>query len=155
MRIIIVLYYQRRIPFWPVIAHLKAREELLVKEQTRRLRSEAFTIQKSVVEAKELAERLGVLEDAVKEILRERAILGYTRIGDMLIRETKLKEIQERLEEQLDQGELSLGQASEIIEDAGARRPTSILDALGYRIEWHGIDPQSAKIRGKTRAGLN
>ncbi|MFQ6075981.1 MAG: DUF790 family protein [Candidatus Bathyarchaeia archaeon] len=147
-----VIYYQRRVPLRPVLDHLKAREEHLVEEQTRRLRAEALTIQRPVVEAKEIAERLGVLEEAVREVLREREVPGYTRLGDMLIKESKLKEIRERLEERLDKGELSLGEASEIIEDLDGRRPTSILDALGYRIEWHGIDPRSAKVRRRTWA---
>ena len=142
-----VIYYQRRVPIRPVLAHLRTREERLVKEQTRRLRAKTFTIRKPVVEAKELAERLGVLEDAVKELLSEGEVPGYMRLGDMLIKETKLKEIQGRLEKRLDQGELSLGEASNIIEEEGGRRPTSILDALGYRVEWHGIDPQSARVR--------
>jgi hypothetical protein len=68
-------------------------------------------------------------------------------LGGILIKDTKIREIQERIEEQLEQREISLGEASKIIEDAGGRRPTSILDALGYRIEWQGIDPHSAKIR--------
>ena len=146
-----VIYYQRRVPIRPVLTHLKAKEENLVKEQTRRLRAETFNIQKSVVEARELAEKLAVLEDAVKEVLREREIPGYTRLGDMLIKESKLKEIQEKLEKRLEKHELNLREASKIIEDAGGRRPTTILDALGYKIEWHGINPQSANIRRRNK----
>jgi predicted nuclease of restriction endonuclease-like RecB superfamily len=150
-----VLYYQRRIPLQPVLAYLKAKEKCLVKAQVKRLNAKTLTIKKPVVEAWELAKTMGVLEDAIKEVFVIKKIPGYTRLGDMLIRKTKLQEIHERLEERLDQGELSLGEASKIIEDTGARRPTSILDVLGYRIEWHGIDPQSAKIHRKTRAELN
>ena len=145
-----VIYYQRRVPLRPVLAHLKAREETLVREQTRSLRPEDIPVQEPVVEARELAEELGVLEEAVMRVLREGTVPGYTRLGDMLIRDSKLKQIRERLEERLGQGELTLGEASRIIEDLGGRRPTSILDALGYRIEWHGIDPKSAKVLRKT-----
>ena len=141
-----VIYYQRRVPLRPVLVHLKAREESLVREQTRSLRPEALPVLKPVVEAKELAEELGVLEEAVMRVLREGVIPGYTRLGDMLIRDSKLKQIQERLKKRLGEGKLSLGEASRIIEDLGGRRPTSILDALGYRVEWHGIDPESAKV---------
>ncbi|MFQ6076455.1 MAG: hypothetical protein ACE5Z5_10035, partial [Candidatus Bathyarchaeia archaeon] len=130
--------------------HLKAREESLVREQTRSLRPEDIPVQEPVVEARELAERLGVLEEAVVRVLREGVIPGYTRLGDLLIRDSKLKQIQERLKKRLSEGELSLGEASRIIEDLGGQRPTSILDALGYRIEWHGIDPKSAKVCRKT-----
>ena len=101
------------------------------------------------MEAKELAETLDVLETTAKQILRDREWPGYTRLGDMLIKETKLKEIQDRLEHRLKNCELSLDQASAIIEAAGGRRPTSVLEALELKIEWQGIDRRSAKIRRK------
>ena len=63
----------------------------------------------------------------------------------------ELEEIQERLESRLVGGELGLAEASRIIEDTGGRKPTSILQALGYRIEWHGIDFRSAKIHKKAK----
>ncbi|UCD26282.1 MAG: hypothetical protein JSV75_05125, partial [Candidatus Bathyarchaeota archaeon] len=85
-------------------------------------------------------------EAAVKKILIEREFPGYKRLGDMLIKETKLEEIREKLENRLIQGELNLREATRIIETAGGRRPTSVLNALGYSIGWRGIDPQSAKI---------
>jgi len=145
-----VIYYQRKIPLKPILAHLKARQECLVKKQTGRLHTEFLSLEKPVVEAWELAEKLGVLEDAVKEVLKEKEVYGYTRLGDMLIKETKLTEIREKLEDRLDKGDLSLSEASRIIENAGGKRSTSILDALDYRIEWHGIDVQSAKIHRKS-----
>ncbi len=144
-----LIYYQRKIPLMPILNHLEAREKNLVKEQAKSLHTMSFSLQKPVVEAGELAKKLGVLEDAVKKVLMEREVPGYVRLGDMLIRETKLKEIREMLENRLNEGELSLGEVSRIVEAAGGRRPTSILDALGYQIKWHGIDPQSARIRRK------
>ncbi|UCH70149.1 MAG: DUF790 family protein [Candidatus Bathyarchaeota archaeon] len=144
-----LLYYQRRIPLRPILDHLKAVEERLVKKQTKRLLAEPLQLQAAVIEASELAEKLGVLEDAVKEVLKEKVFQGYMRLGDMLIKETKLKEIQGRLENQLNRGSLSLPEASRIVEDAGGRRPTNILTALGYKIEWYGIDPHSTKIHRK------
>jgi hypothetical protein len=146
-----VIYYKQKIPLRPILTHLKVREKSLVREQTGRLRIEALSIQKPVVEAKELAEKLGVLEDTVREFLMERKVPGYSRLGDMLVKETKLKEIQERLENRLNQGELNLIEASRIVEDAGGMRSANILEALDYNIEWHGIDPQSTKIRRKTK----
>ena len=141
-----LIYYKRRIPLKPILDHLKIREKQLVEEQTERLRVRSFSFQKPVVESAELAEMLGVLEEAVKEILMEREFPGYMRVGDMLIKETTLEDIREKLENRLIQGELSLREASRIIETAGGRRSTSVLNALGYSIEWRGIDPQAAKI---------
>jgi len=96
-------------------------------------------------------EEMGVLKDAVRQVLEEREFPGYVRLGDMLIEESKLGEIQERLEGRLVGGELGLAKATRIIEDMGGRKPTSILQALGYRIEWHDIDFRSAKIHKKAR----
>ncbi len=146
-----VIYYKRRIPLRPILVHLKAREERLVREQTRRLSAEALPIQKPVVEARDLAEKLGVLENAVKEAFKEKEVPGYIRLGDMLIKEAKLEEIRERLENRLNQGELNLVEASRIVEAAGGRRTANILNVLGYNLEWHGIDPHSTKIRRKTK----
>jgi len=144
-----VVYYHRRIPLRPILAHLEAREERLVEEQTRLLRVDHLILQKPVVEVRELAEKLGVLEDAMKKVLREREFPGYKRLGDMFIRMANLTDIGERLENRLERGELGLREASRIIEAAGGRRPAAILEALGYKIRWHGIDPQSARIHRK------
>jgi hypothetical protein len=146
-----VIYYKRRIPLRPILVHLKAREEHLVEEHKKRLSAEPLPIQKSFVDARELATELGVLEEAVKQALMEREFPGYTRLGDMLVKKTKLKEIQQKLENRLKSGELNLVEASRIIEDAGGRRTSNILDVLGYGIEWHGIDPHSTKIRRKEK----
>ncbi len=141
-----VIYYRRRVPLKPVLAYLKTRKESMIEEQIRNLRQKTLPIQETVVEARDLAEKLGVLEEAVAKVLRKGMVLGYTRLGDMLIRDSKLKQIQERLKKRLSAGEINLWEASRIIEDLGGRRPTIILKALGYRVEWHGIDPKSAKI---------
>ncbi len=147
-----VVYYKRRIPLRPILTHLRAREERLLMEQTKRLRAEPLPIQKTVVDTNELATKLGVLEEAVKAVFMEREFPGYARLGDMLVKKTKLKEIQEKLETRLNSGELDFVEASRIIEDAGGRRADNLLDALGYSIEWHGIDPHSTKIRRKEKS---
>jgi predicted nuclease of restriction endonuclease-like RecB superfamily len=147
-----VIYYKRKIPLRPILAHLRAREERLVMEQTKRLRAEPLPIQKTIVDTKELAKKLEVLEEAVKAVFMEREFPGYTRLGDMLIKKTKLKEIQEQLETRLNSGELDFVEASKIIEDAGGRRADTLLDTLGYNIEWHGIDPHSTTIRRKEKS---
>ena len=144
-----VIYYKRKIPLKPILLHLKVREERLVKEQTLRLNVETLPILEPIDEAKDIAERMGVLEEAVKAVLREHEVQGYTRLGDMLIKNTKLEEIREAVESRLNQGDLSLEEASRIVEEIGGRRTVSILDALGYKIEWHGIDPNSASIQRK------
>jgi hypothetical protein len=145
-----VLYYNRKIPLKPVLAHLKDKEEQLAEEQARCLDLERLTVQEPVVEAEDLAKTLGILEEVAKRVLKEKSFPGYKRLGDMLIKEAKLQEIEERLRTRMEQGELNLKEASRIIEDAGGKRPTNILDALGYKIDWHGIDSETAKVLRKS-----
>lgn len=72
-------------------------------------------------------------------------------LGELLIKRTKLEEIHKILENRFEQGELNLGEALEIIEDAGGKGSTRILDALGYAVVWQGIDSKSARIRKKKK----
>jgi hypothetical protein len=97
----------------------------------------------------DIAEQLGVLEEAVKDVLRDRRIPGYLLLGDVLISEVTLNLIEERLTQRTEEEGLSLNEATQLIEELGGVRPTRILEALGYGIEWHGIDPDKAKIRRK------
>ncbi|UCE29014.1 MAG: DUF790 family protein [Candidatus Bathyarchaeota archaeon] len=145
-----VIYYKQRIPLKPILVHLRSKKERLMNEQIERLRTEVLRVENPVVEAKELAEKLEVLEEAIKSVLKEQKIPGYALLGDMLIKETKLEEIQEKLENRLRQGDLSLDEASTIIEDIGGRNPANLLDALDYKVEWHGINPRSTIIRRKS-----
>jgi len=145
-----VIYYKQRIPLKPILVYLKAREERLVRKQKRRISAETLPLLTPIVEARELATKLGVLENTVKQVLIEREFPGYTRLGDMLVKNTKLREIQEKLENRLNRGELNLLEASRIIEEVGGKRTANILAALGYSIEWHGIDPNLTKIRKKS-----
>ncbi|MFP3985293.1 MAG: DUF790 family protein [Candidatus Bathyarchaeia archaeon] len=142
-----VIYYHRRIPLRPILDHLKAKEEKLAKEQSRLVQIDDLPIQDQVVEVKELAEKLGVLEDAVRKILAAKTFPGYLQFGDLLVKASKMEEMRKKLENRLTKGPLSLHEASIIVEEAGGRRPAQILTALGYKVEWKGIDPQSAQIR--------
>ena len=146
-----IIYYHRKVPLKPVLLYLQEKENLLVKEQIIFLRTIPFSIQKPVVDIKELAVKLGVLEDAVKEILKERQISGYVHLGDILIEQSKLTEIKKRLDKQLEERELNLTEASQIINDTGGLNSTSILDILGFKVEWSGIDPRSTKITLKEK----
>jgi predicted nuclease of restriction endonuclease-like RecB superfamily len=141
-----IVYYHKTISLKPILQHLHEKEDLLVKTQIKFLRASPLSIQKSVVDTKELAERLGVFEDAVREILKERKIFGYVRLGDMLIQQSTLTKIKKRLDAHLAERELSFAEASQLINNIGGLNPAAILDTLGFKIEWHGIDPRSAQV---------
>lgn len=146
-----LVYYRRRVPLRPILTYLKDKEERLVNKQIRHLKAEVFKIQEPIVEIGDLAARLEVQEEALRRVLKDKEILGYVNVGDLLVKRSRLNEIHKVIEERLEQGELSLQEVSRIIETAGGNRVTSILGTLGYDVEWQGIDLKSAKVRRKNK----
>lgn len=55
-----------------------------------------------------------------------------------------------RLAKRVEEGPLTLREATELVEGLGGSRPTRILEHLGYAITWRGINPENAEVR---RAG--
>lgn len=142
-----VFYFKTKIPLKPVLSYLKEAERKLKEVQTKRIKSMPIKLSEPVVDIRELAKKLGVLEEAAREILKERQVPGYLLLSDILIKESKLEEIKNKLKEQLRKEELNLVDASSLIEEMGGKKPIEIIEALGYRIEWHGIDPKASKIK--------
>lgn len=122
---------------------------MLRETQRNHLKDRKLTVEGSVMTTADIAEQLGVLEDAVKDVLQERRVPGYRLLGDVLISEVTLSLIEEQLTQATEEKALTLNKATQLIEELGGVRPTQILEALGYGIEWHGIDPDKARIRRK------
>ena len=147
-----VIYYKSKVPLRPILDHLNSRENALRETQRKRLRDRELKVEGPVTTTADIAEQLDVLEEAVKDVLQERRIPGYRLLGDVLISEATLNLIEERLTQRTGEGVLTLNEATQLIEELGGVRPTRILEALGYGIEWHGIDPNKARIRRKLGA---
>jgi hypothetical protein len=142
-----IVYYKRKVPLRPILGHLKAREESLKTTQLEQLRGMELRIEGRIVSSAELAKRLGFMEEAVLEALRQRDVPGYRLFGDVLISELTLAEIERRLEDRIGEGSLSLRKTTELIEEHGGARPSRILEHLGYTIEWRGISPETATVQ--------
>ena len=74
---------------------------------------------------------------------------GYRLIGDVLVSEKKLDDIDRRLSQL---GEASLSKVTELMQDIGIEAPNQVLEALGYEVKWYGLDQDKAIIsKSKTR----
>ena len=110
-------------------------------------------LQDSLIEFSKLAKNFDVLEDSVKRFLGDRQVSGYVNLGDFLINETKLYEIERKLCDRLEKEDLSYTEAVKLIEDSGGKSPSRILEVLKFGVKWHGINPDSARIyKEQTRA---
>ena len=86
----------------------------------------------------------GYSVEAIKEVVK--GLNGYRLIGNQLVSELKLKEIDEKLS--------TVGflyDAMEIIRKEGIEDYGELLRSLGYKIEWVGLDGKLSKIRKESR----
>jgi len=71
---------------------------------------------------------------------------GYRRLGEIFVKETLFNEIREALTKRLINKKLNFIEASKLIESMGGKNPSTILEALRYRVVWYGINPENTEI---------
>ena len=113
-----VIFYEREVPVKPIIDYLNAMEEESITEQVESLANVELRLQGDVASLEELAEKL-----------QTAPVKGYRLIGDVLVSEKKLDDIDRRLSQL---GEESLSKVTELMQDIGIGAPNQVLEALGY-----------------------
>jgi len=141
-----VILYRKDVPLKPVADYLRALEERSVGAQVERLRATPIPVKGDALEIADAARGLGVSEEALKRVLAERGVKGYRLLGKMLVSEAKLALVKSRLEEL---GDRSLSEALRLIEEEGLKDTAQVLEALGYRVRWRGLDPAKATFYGE------
>jgi predicted nuclease of restriction endonuclease-like RecB superfamily len=141
-----VIYYRRQIPLQPILQHLQHREQRLMQQQLATLHVQALHLSGNVVTIPALAAQLGVLSSVVERRVAQHPIVGYHRVGDAFIADALWHQIATALQQRCHAGSFSFQEATELIEALGGVHATHILTALGYRIEWRGIDPTAARV---------
>jgi len=128
----------REVPVKPITEYLNAMEEETVAEQVESLANVELRLHGDVASLEELGEQL-----------QTAPVKGYRLIGDVLVSEKKLDDIDRRLSQL---GEASLSKVTELMQDIGTRAPNQVLEALGYEVKWYGLDQDKAIIsKSKTR----
>lgn len=142
-----LIFYKKRVPLRPLLKILKKKEEAYIKKEIACLHEEMFSnLQDSLIEFSKLAKTFGILEESVKRFLGDKQVRGYVNLGDFLINETKLYEIERKLCDRLEKEDLSYTEAVKLIEDSGGKNPMRILEVLKFSVKWYGINPDSARI---------
>jgi len=91
----------------------------------------------------ELTEKLQTSKEALRRRLQTAPVKGYRLIGDVLVSEKKLDDIDRRLSQL---GEASLSTVTELMQGMGIGAPNQVLEALGYEVKWYGLDQDKAII---------
>ena len=142
-----IIYYHDKIPLAPVLRYLEKAFQGVQLTQKDFLKNLPVIFTEAVVNYEEFAARIGVSTDAVKAALAENPPGGYTVMPNGLVRKDKLEQIRKRIEEQLGPtGRLHLSDAIRIIETEGVSDVTKSLETFGYKIIWHGINPEKAEV---------
>ena len=142
-----ITYYRDKIPLAPIIRHLEQRFREVKAKQAGFVKDLSVVFTEPVVNYREFAARIGVSVEAVKAALTDKAPQGYTAMPNELVRKDVLEQIQKRIEERTSQrGQLCLSEAVSTIEAEGVKDATSALEALGYKVVWHGINSEKAEV---------
>jgi predicted nuclease of restriction endonuclease-like RecB superfamily len=148
-----ILYYQDKIPLAPVLHFLQEAFQEKHLQQKTFLENLQMVFTEPFVEFEEFARRIGVSAEAARAVLTAKPHDDYVVLPNGLIRKTTLKQIRKGIDQQMpSSGRILLTEAAKIAEKEGIAI-TSIIDALGYKIVWHGINTEKAEVvkpRGKS-----
>ena len=141
-----LIYYKNKVPLKPILTYLKKKEKTLTDKEAEAISGTELKLTAPVVEIKEIAGFLGVSTESVKAAVENISIPGYLRLGDLYVQKTLLEKIEIAIQNRLTSERLSFGEAVKLIESLGGKNPSSILEILGYRTIWRGINPELAEI---------
>ncbi len=123
---------------------LRSREEKLVASQVEKAKKIQVELTGDYVRIADLAQSHGVSLEALKQALSDmRVSSGYVRVGDSFISEKKMERLRKRI------AELSgptLSEAQSIIEEEGIGEYSYVIEALGYEVEWQGLDVTASRL---------
>ncbi|WXG44240.1 MAG: DUF790 family protein [Promethearchaeati archaeon SRVP18_Atabeyarchaeia-1] len=150
-----VVFFDKSVALKPILDRLKKIEFDVFSKQLKKVSEIELKLEGDVVDLKDLSRQMDVPVEALMKDIEERPHTGYVKVGDQLVSESLLKEIDERFETLLANGAVTLFAASKLIEEIGIRSPQALLSQLGYEISWHGINPDKAVISKKSRSWLH
>jgi len=138
-----LLFYDKKIPHLEIIKILRGYEEKQKAEEMAKLKCMEITLgsDTGVVNLEEVARRYGVSIEPLKETIKGQNKPGFSLLGDQLISQHVLDEIQGELE-----GVKKHDDALKIFERHGIRSYSQALALLGYRVKCCGLDPDNAEI---------
>nr|MDO8132764.1 DUF790 family protein [Candidatus Njordarchaeum guaymaensis] len=143
-----IIIFERTVPLKPIVERLKRIEGDLISKQLTRIPEIHLKLEGDVVDLKEASRNSGVTAEALTMHIKDNPQPGYVVVGNQLVSEKLLKEIEAKLETLESK---TLHEASKLIQEAMVTGPQSLLKLLGYEVKWHGIEPDKAVISREAR----
>ena len=138
-----LLFYDKKIPHLEIIKILRGYEVKQKAEEMAKLEGMEISLgsDAGVINLEEVARRYSVGIEPLKETIKGQNKPGFSLLGDQLISQHILEEIQGELE-----GVKKHNDALKIFERHGIRAYSQALALLGYKVKWSGLDPDNAEI---------
>jgi hypothetical protein len=141
-----MIYFRDKIPLPPILRILQDSYREVHIKQTEFLKNLNASFTEPMIRFEEFAAQTGTSTEAAKTALTEKTPPDYIVLPDGLMRKDKLQQIKEKLNQQMAKtGKLSLTEAAKITQTEQADL-TSIIQVLGYRVIWHGLDIERAEV---------
>lgn len=140
-----VIFYDKEIPVPAIRRILEKYEEKEMAGDVARLKGASIPLGGDVIDLAGVAREYKTGVDAVREVVRENAEAygDYRLLGDQLVSRKTMNVIDAEISAA---GTKKYADAVKILEIHGVKNPAQVLDALGYRIAWKGLDPANAEI---------
>lgn len=135
-----LIYYKKKVPLKPIVEILKKLERYKIRQEIAKLKIATFQLDKDIVPLKELASKHKVSMKAIKESIN---VEGYTLVGNTLLSDRILKELNEELENLPTK---TRSEAAKIFKKKDISEVDRLLDALGYKVIWTALDSENAPI---------
>jgi len=138
-----VLLYHRDVPLKPILNYLQGKRESSIRKQVEALDLTGIQLVGEVAELREIAEKLGVSQEALRRKIQDVKAEGYRLVGDAFLSEAKIRKIEAKI---ASLPRLTVSAVTQAITEEGVKRPYQVLDALGYAVQWHGLDPEKSTV---------
>ncbi len=139
-----LIFYDGKIPYLEILKILRKYEEKQLTEEVERLRYTEIVLEGGVVNLRETAEKYSVSTDAMKAVVKQNNKDGYLLIGDQLVSSQTLEAVGRELD-----GVKKHSEALSIFGKYGIKSQ-QVLDVLGYKVKWNGLDSENAEIKIKS-----
>ncbi len=135
-----LIFFDGEIPYLEILKILRRYEEKQTAEEVERLRYTEIALEGSVINLRETAEKYSVSTDTMKTVIKQNNKDGYLLIGDQLVSSQTLEAMGRELD-----GVKKHSEALDIFGKYGIKSQ-QVLDILGYKVKWNGLDSENAEI---------
>jgi predicted nuclease of restriction endonuclease-like RecB superfamily len=136
-----IIYYKHKVQVRKIIEILRPLERSEAAKQTAELQ---ITVTVPVTTVSRLAAEKGTMEEAILQSVNK--ITTHILIGETLIEKGLVETIRQHLELEIGDKEVSLTQALALLQQYTLPETIPVLMYCGYKIKWHGISMENAKV---------